>query len=94
MQFPSDLLSRSYRSTDWEKRRESLLITCADLDSATHLPKGADNWEKEMVVESDRDCMGVATEFEFADDVVTAVEQENEAVRTFIKDWRQEEKSL
>ena len=38
--------------------------------------------------------MGVATEFEFADDVVTAVEQENEAVKTFTKDWRQEEESL
>lgn len=38
--------------------------------------------------------MGVATEFEFADDVVIAVEKENEAVRIFTKDWRQEEKSL
>lgn len=36
----------------------------------------------------------MATEFEFADDIVTAVEQENEAFRTFTKVWRQEEKSL
>lgn len=52
-QFPSDVLSRSCRSTDWEKRSERFLKTCVDLDTTTHLPKGADNWEKEMAVESD-----------------------------------------